>query len=144
MEEMKIRFSLILPLLIILMLCSCSSTPAAESRADSGSQDVHKEKKQNQKKLLFEDWKYKGFGQELPAWFEPAYKADEAKLKSLVPELKDKEFVIIRGEGVNSDQAERNLDINKKDIPDGYELYDSFWAMTAEGAYVSLALYKEI
>lgn len=134
MEEMKIRFSLILPLLFILSLCSCATV-----------QDVHKENKHNPKKLLFEDWKYKGFGQSLPSWFEAAYDGDLEKIKRSEKNLSDAEIVLIRGEGINSDQSERNLDLQEQDIPEGYELYDSFWVMTGEGKYVSLALYyKEI
>ena len=134
MEEMKIRFSLILPLLFILCLCSCASV-----------QDVHKEKKQNHEKLLFEDWKYKGFGQALPSWFEAAYEDSQDKIKKSEKQLSDSEIVIIRGEGINSDQSERNLDLQKKDMPEGYKLYDSFWAKISDGNYVSIAiLYKEI
>ena len=61
---MKIQKKLILLLLFCLMLASCATT------GNAAVQDIHKEKKQAQKKLLFEDWKYKGFGQELPVWFE--------------------------------------------------------------------------
>ena len=67
MEEMKNRFCLLLPLLFALMLASCATTSA-------GTSDINIEKKQSNKKLLFKDWKYKGFGQPLPAWFNAAYK----------------------------------------------------------------------
>ena len=140
---MKNRFFLIVPLLIIFSLCSCVSTPSVESRTETGTKDVHKEKKQNPKKLLFEDWKYKGFGQDLPVWFEAAYEDNVAKIKKNVEQLSESEVIIIRGEGINSDQAERVMDLQKETVPEGFELYDSFWAMTGEGKYISLALYKE-
>lgn len=136
MEEMKIRFKLILPLLILLCLSSCASTPAGEKGA--GTQDVHKEKKQNQKKLLFEDWKYKGFGQELPVWFEAAYKEDVKEIKKIVSELSDCEIKILTAQGINSDQADRSL---KKKIQavseessEEYKVYDSSWALLGEKA----------
>ena len=143
MEEMKIRFCLILPLLFILSLCSCASSPAVENGTASGVQDVHKEKKQNHKKLLFEDWKYKGFGQALPDWFEAAYSANEAGIKKTEQKLSDCEIVIIRGEGINSDQAERVMDLHKADIPEDFTLFDSYWAMKSNGTYVSIAIYTK-
>ena len=79
MEEMKSRLYLILSLLIIFCLSSCASKPAGEAN------DIHTEKKQNQKKLLFEDWKYKGFVQALPLWFEAAYKGDLLALRKQIP-----------------------------------------------------------
>ena len=147
MEEMKIRLCLILPLLLILCLSSCASAPAVDSGTSSGTQDIHnnhKEKKQNSKKLLFENWKYKGFGKELPVWFEAAYNANEAKLKNLVPELKEKQVLILRGDGVNSDQSDKTLKLKIAEEAADFQLYDSSWAMIQAGNYVSLAiLYKE-
>jgi len=140
---MKNRFFLIVPLLIIFSLCSCASNPTAKNSTETGSKDVHKEKKQNPKKLLFDDWKYKGFGQDLPVWFEAAYENNVEKIKKSVAQLSQSEVVIIRGEGINSDQAERVMELQKAAVPEGFEFYDSFWAMTGEGKYISLALYKE-
>ena len=132
MEEMKIRFNLILPLLFILCLTSCASTPSAEKEAGSGTQDVHKEKKQNQKKLLFEDWKYKGFGQELPVWLEAAFKSDPAAIKKQVNELADREIQIVRAYGINSDQADKRLRQKSAELDSELLLYDSSWALLSE------------
>lgn len=130
-------------LLPIISTVACASTSGMTSAQNDGA--VYNEKKQNHKKLLFEDWKYRGFGQTLPEWFEAAYEANPVKIKKSVQQLSSCELVILRGEGVNADQAERVMDLEKTDVPEGYELYDSFWAMTGEGKYVSLALYyKEI
>ena len=129
MEEMKIRFSLILPLLFILCLCSCASV-----------QDVHKEKKQNSKKLLFEDWKYKGFGQELPVWLEAAFENDVSAIKKAVPELSDKEVMIVRAEGMNSDQADKILKIKEEELSSDFIYFDSSWALSGE-TYVALAVF---
>ena len=129
MEEMKIRFNLILPLLIILGLCSCASAP---------KDTVYKEKKQTHEKLLFEDWKYKGFGQELPVWFEAAYKEDVKEIKKNVSELSDCEIKILTAQGINSDQADRSLEQKIQELSEegngAYKLYDSGWALLGEKA----------
>ena len=105
------------------MLASCATT------GNAAVQDIHKEKKQAQKKLLFEDWKYKGFGQELPVWFEAAYKNDISAIKKAIPQLSDLEIVIIRGEGINSDQADRNMELAAAEAEGEYELYDFSWGL---------------
>ena len=120
------------------MLASCATT------GNAAVQDIHKEKKQAQKKLLFEDWKYKGFGQELPVWFEAAYNDDEPGLKKALPELQDKEVTILRGQGFNSDQAEQNLKLKLAEA-EALTFYDSGWAMLDVNEYISIAiLYKEM
>ena len=130
-------------LLLIISTSACASTSGMTSAQNDGV--VYNEKKQNHKKLLFEDWKYRGFGQILPEWFEPAYEDNLVKIKKSVQQLSSCEIVILRGEGINADQAERVMELEKPGVPEGYELYDSFWAMTGEGKYVSLSLYyKEI
>ena len=106
MEEMKNRFCLLLPLLFILMLASCATTSA-------GTSDINIEKKQSNKKLLFSDWKYKGFGQPLPAWLE----------------------------GVNSDQADKVLKIKQEEISPDFILYDTCWASIGAGDYIALAVF---
>ena len=137
MEEMKNRFCLLLPLLFNLMLASCATTSA-------GTSDINIEKKQSNKKLLFKDWKYRGFGYELPVWFEAAYNDDEPGLKKALPELQDKEVTILRGQGFNSDQAEQNLKLKLAEA-EALTFYDSGWAMLDVNEYISIAiLYKEM
>ena len=119
------------------MLASCATT------GNAAVQDLHKEKKQAGKKLLFEDWKYKGFGQELPVWFEAAYKGDLSGVKKAIPQLSDLEIVIIRGEGINSDQADRNMELAAAEAEGEYELYDFSWGKTGEEQYIALAIYTK-
>lgn len=143
-EEMKIRFCLVLSLLFIIGLSSCASVPASGEGAAPAVQDSHKEKKQNRKKLLFDDWKYKGFGQALPVWFEAAYNDDEEKLAKALPQLTGHKLLVIRGEGVNSDQADKVLKIKEEEIPSGYILYDSSWALFRKGksgTYIAIAVF---
>ena len=113
------------------MLASCATTSAGGN---------HIEKKQNQEKLLFEDWKYKGFGQELPVWLESAFENDVPAIKKVVPEIADKEVLIIRAEGVNSDQADKILKIKEEELSSDFILYDSSWALSGE-TYIALAVF---
>lgn len=133
MEEMKNFIRSFLPLLLIISFTSCATSGA------------YKEKHQNGKKLLFEDWKYRGFGYELPVWFEAAYNDDKLEVKNLIPELHDKEIIILRGEGLNSDQAEQNLKLQLSAVAADLIVYDSSWAMLDFNKYISIAiLYQEV
>ena len=134
MEEMKNRFCLLLPLLFTLMLASCATTSA-------GTSDINIEKKQSNKKLLFKDWKYKGFGQPLPAWFDAAYKNNVSGLQKTDVKLSGSEIVIIRGEGVNADQADKILKIKQEEISSDFILYDTCWASIGAGDYIALAVF---
>lgn len=129
MEEMKSFIRLILPLMLVISFTSCATT--------SGT---YKEKHQSEKKLLFKDWKYRGFGHELPVWFEVAYHDNLIKLKTLLPELQEKEVTILRGEGFNSDQAEQNLKLLLAEADEAFVMFDSSWAMIDAKKYVSLAI----
>ena len=130
MEEMKNFIRFVLPLLLIISFASCASTGG-----------VYKENNQSHKKLLFEDWKYKGFGHPLPKWYEAAYEGNTEKLVKNEEALSGKEFVIIRGEGINSDQAERVMDLQKAELSEDFSFYDSCWAMKSNGNYISIAIY---
>lgn len=135
-EVMKTFIKMLLPLLIISMFASCNST-----KVEDTSGNVYREKKQKTEKLLFNDWKYKGFGQELSVWFEPAFKNDISGINKIIPQLFDSEIVIIRGEGINSDQAVRNMEQTGSELSSDYLLYDSGWARIDSGEYIALALY---
>ena len=129
---MKTLVKTLILLLFIIVLASCATTSAG---------DTHIEKKQGQKKLLFEDWKYKGFGQKLPDWVEAAYHNKTDKIIHSDGELNGKELLILRGKGINSDQAERNLELAESGIPEEYTFFDSSWVRIDAGEYVALAIY---
>lgn len=120
---MKIQIKLLLPLLFIIFTASCATT---------SSTAANKEKKQNDQKLLFEDWKYRGFGQQEPVWLEAAYKNDLSLIKKNLPELSDKEILILTAYGINSDQADRLLKIKEGELPSDFILYDSSWVLLSE------------
>ena len=138
-EAMKTFIKMLLPLVLICMFASCATTSVGET-----SGNTHIEKKQKQEKLLFDDWKYKGFGQALPVWFEAAYNDDEEKLAKALPQLAGHKLFVIRGEGVNSDQADKVLKIKEEEIPSDYILYDSSWALFRKGksgTYIAIAVF---
>lgn len=128
---MKTLLKTFLSLLFIIMLASCATTSAG---------DNHIEKKQTSEKLLFEDWKYRGFGQEMPVWLEAAFENDVSAVKNAVPELSDKEVVIVRAEGINSDHADKILKIKEEELSSDFILYDSSWALSGE-TYIALAVF---
>ncbi len=136
MEEMKNRFYLLLPMLFVMLLASCVSVPSATS-------DINIDKKQSKKKLLFSDWKYKGFGQSLPDWFEAAYNNEVRKVRKTDAVLAGKEIKILSAEGVNIDQADNILKIKCEELSSDFVFYDASWARIDAEHYVALAvLYK--
>lgn len=98
------------------------------------------------KDILFDDWRYKGFGSELPSWFEPAYLKDVGNVKKTLPEFTEKD-VILGGNAISADHAEKLIAENKN--VDGYEFIDSCWAKLAKSEnlqtpYVFLIVLKKI
>ena len=98
------------------------------------------------KDILFDDWRYKGFGSELPSWFEPAYLKDVGNVKKALPEFTEKD-VILGGNAISADHAEKLIAENKN--VDGYEFIDSCWAKLAKSEnlqtpYVFLIVLKKI
>lgn len=94
----------------------------------------------------FDDWKYKGFGIDLPVWFEPAYKKDVNGVKKNLPDFTDSDL-IIGGTAINGDQADKLINSNKN--LDGYDYWDSCWARVnsdyevLENPYVYLLIFKK-
>lgn len=134
---MKTNILLLLLLLFTVLLASCASTATDIS-------DVYIEKKQSQKRLLFTDWKYKGFGQDLPVWFEPAYNNDIELLRDVIPQLKNCQIKIVSAEGINIDQAKRILQLKEQEISSDFEYYDSFWALYRKEkieTYIAIGLF---
>ena len=124
MKKIKF-FSLLLFVLISFFSCASSKVVVKES--------------------LFDDWRYKGFGSELPSWFEPAYLKDVGNVKKALPEFTEKD-VILGGNAISADHAEKLIAENKN--VDGYEFIDSCWAKLAKSEnlqtpYVFLIVLKK-
>lgn len=125
MKKIKF-FSLVLFVLISFFSCASSKVVVKDS--------------------LFDDWRYKGFGSELPSWFEPAYLKDVDNVKKALPEFTEKD-VILGGNAISADHAEKLIAENKN--VDGYEFIDSCWAKLAKSEnlqtpYVFLIVLKKI
>ncbi|MBE6361942.1 MAG: hypothetical protein E7059_10895 [Treponema bryantii] len=125
MKKIKF-FSLLLFVLISFFSCASSKVVVKDS--------------------LFDDWRYKGFGSELPSWFEPAYLKDVGNVKKALPEFTEKD-VILGGNAISADHAEKLIAENKN--VDGYEFIDSCWAKLAKSEnlqtpYVFLIVLKKI
>lgn len=125
MKKIKF-FSLLLFVLISFFSCASSKVVVKDS--------------------LFDDWRYKGFGSELPSWFEPAYLKDVGNVKKALPEFTEKD-VILGGNAISADHAEKLIAENKN--VDGYEFVDSCWAKLAKSEnlqtpYVFLIVLKKI
>ncbi len=151
---MKNYVRLFLLLLFISITVACASTSAGDSDKQSQSNSsLYKEKKQDQKKLLFEDWKYKGFGKPLAIWFEAAYKGSSSGVQKNIPELSGQTIMILSAMGINSDQAEKSLKMKISELSDDFILYDTSWALLGEKAakkvkseypyFAAAVLYKE-
>lgn len=119
-------------LLVGLFFFGCASTAAAKETINlSDNENQFKEEK-----LRFDDWKYKGFGNELPDWVELAVNQDEISLKKIIPELEIASAVVIHiGWGENLDQAEqlaKELTAKSVEAGESLKLYDNFWVREAD------------
>lgn len=166
MLSMKKLF-LVLISLIFITTVGCSSTsvesssPSIEKSNSIENQEkelpsgLYYENKLTEEKLLIDDWKYKGFGNELPVWVIPALEENVSKLKKAVPELANAQVIILQTEGYNHDQAEKSLEeIEQMQKPEGYIKYDSFWVRaypydprterTMPKRYISVEVYYKL
>ncbi len=105
---------------------------------------------QPEEKLRFDDWKYMGFGQDIPYWIEDAIKGDSEKLKNSVPELSDVTAVeIVCCYGSSLDLAEQGAkDFVNEMIAQKEELilFDNFWVReyieeNTDTPYISVYVY---
>lgn len=138
---MKRNIFLIFILTFVFAFSSCASNDVSE-KSNQSNRNNRAEKSSS----YFEDWRYKGFGSELPTWFEPAYLKNSAKVRAVIPGF-TKDDVIIGGNAISADHAEQLISINKN--VDGYEFIDSCWAKLAKSEnlqtpYVFLIVLKKI
>lgn len=133
-------------LILVFLFTGCASNPSTVEKSqistykenDSDTQKLQvTEERQNPN---YSDWKYKGFGQELPLWI------DDAVFKNDIPELKNIDKVIVKCKADNLDQSEKMLEIESKKYENFY-LYDSFWVKMKDkknkNNYVSIAIFTK-
>ena len=113
-----------------------SSAQNKNKKSNKKSDAIYiEENAQNSEKLRFSDWKYKGFGKDLPVWIDFVF---DDNLKSLYQNYdefsKETEFVVIKGFGKNSDQAEDSAKLkleefkqNNNDFEKKFTLFEHFW-----------------
>ena len=96
-------------------------------------------------KQKYDDWKYMGFGKEIPEWFEFALKKNFGQLQKLIPEVHSrKDIIILKSSGKNLDQAENKNHELEESISDDFEFYDEFWTRFSNESkepFVSIILY---
>ena len=117
---MERNIFLIFILTFVFAFSSCASNDVSE-KSNQSNRNNRTEKSSS----YFEDWRYKGFGSELPTWFEPAYLKNSAKVRAVIPGF-SKDDVIIGGNAISADHAEQLIAQNKN--IEGYEFVDSCWA----------------
>lgn len=124
--------SLFYTVVFSVLLAGCASNPSTKATASHDSDYLYKENARKDKKLQFEDWKYKGFGQPLPDWFEAAYKGDIEEVRRKTGISENYKIEIITASGINSDQANKSLWQRLFVMSQLGELYDSTWVLLDE------------
>lgn len=139
---MKKIYFLIFSLVLMLYFEACAS-----NQLESGTGSI-KNNQQADKKLRFDDWKYMGFGYQLPQWFQAALDMRISKVKKTDPLLQSSDIKIFLGKGLNPDQADSAArEAYAKALEsglEGYKLYDNFWARETdevEFPYKSVYIY---
>ena len=125
-----------------------SSAQNKNKKSNKKSDAIYiEENAQNSEKLRFNDWKYKGFGKDLPVWIDFVF---DDNLKSLYQNYdefsKETEFVVIKGFGKNSDQAEDSAKLKLEEFKQNDNDFENKINIEkfldfAEQPYVSLYLF---
>ena len=92
----------------------------------------------------YDDWKYKGFGTELPEWFEPALEYDDSSVKSILELTPETLIRIVFAEGIDVDQCEQKLNEFSEELLSEFELLQSCWARLNPALYDLEDLYNSI
>lgn len=150
---MKKIFRILFLLMISITFLSCATTSSDTGVSDAVSAPEEKssntENRRKEEKLRFNDWKYRGFGKELPDWVEPAIDNKINVLKKTVPELSSASAIkILKGTGDNSDQAEQSVKVLVEELKNEdseFIKYDNFWVLenknTLDMPYISVYVY---
>lgn len=126
-------------------------TEQTESDKETGTQsesedesDTEKPEEDSVSTAKYDDWKYKGFGTELPEWFEPALEYDDSTVKSLLELTPETLIRIVFAQGVDVDQCEQILNEVSEELVSEFELLQSFWARLNPFLYEQEDLYNSV
>lgn len=133
MKIKKIKKNVTLIILSVFSICffSCASS---ENKANEKNQSLITIPEEVKKEIRFDDWKYKGFGYEMPIWVEDAIDGN----------LKNALTLIERG--INPDHSENKIAEKESQVDLGiYELIGSTWVREKlSGEYISIRVYNLI
>ena len=110
---------------------SCASLPerdgtslqsSPDSNEASDSKDVKKTSK-TKEAGRFDDWKYKGFGMEIPEWVIPALDGKTSEVAKYFPQCDSEKIFVVLESGINVDHSEEKL----KSKALAGKLLDGFW-----------------
>jgi hypothetical protein len=122
--------------------CASSSSAAASSKAAATSKSQARSTSKNTD--IFDDWKYKGFGMQLPQWVQPAIEGKKDKVVKYFPDYTADQIEIVTASGINVDQSE-----NKLEKTSGRVLLDGFWVRLntqvnkTEEPYITVLIYEK-
>lgn len=147
---------------IVLFLCLESPLFAAgkkQKKSDKAKNSVKTEKVEKSEKTVkpekndarFDDWKYKGFGKELPEWIEAAVDGKEKEVLRKINLEGLEEIQIFTASGINVDQSEEKLKNQLKEIqlPGEKKLIEAFWVRVnqnkneVEEPYITVLIYEK-
>lgn len=119
-----------LSVICFFLLFSCQSVPqdnaSIEQNSVSENSVVYK-KSEGKYDGKYDDWKYRGFGYDVPEWAEPALKKNAAGVKRCLDELNQQEIVLFVQEGRNLDQAEALIYEKAEAHGEELEHFLDFW-----------------
>ncbi|MCQ2593359.1 MAG: hypothetical protein MJ188_11320 [Treponema sp.] len=160
--------AVILAGICILLTVSCGTTSVPTEEHKTEAPEVTQESAEEEsdvtevieiaepeKILRFNNWKYFGFGQELPVWVDAAFDEDLSAVMEAVPELAKRKIMIQTKDAETLDQAESSLskmvDMDVIIDDEVFTLYERFWVQVKdeyvrqEGCeYCSLAILVSI
>ena len=145
------KISIFFLILIYIVFLSCTSTKISQEEPVEEVEEVEEVIEEDLFGKRYIDWKYKGFGSQLPPWIDSAFDNSIEEVRSIIPQLAEKKILILRVDSETLDQAElainQGLENGISLEGDIYTLYERFWVMLAddfiqkEGCpYTSLAI----
>ena len=131
---------------IAFLFAGCASKTSDESTEISVPQieDTAKNTEEKLPPSKYDDWKYKGFGTELPEWFDSALEYDDVAVKAGLKLSPETLIRIIITEGKDVDQCEQKFSEFPEELASDFEVLQSFWARLNPLLYSQEDLYNSV